>query len=341
MTFMGGRYLAVRIVALVAVLLAASPAFADGVPIEEANISQLKAAQKTFEAADELFDAQQYEAAIKAFRTSSEIVASPNSRLMIARAMQKLGKFGDAYSELESAIDLAERAAAKDPKYEATLKAVREELLALKSKVGILHVKMARPTAAAVTIGERPIDAAALSHPIVVTPGNVTIVAHADGYSDLRRNVKVAAGEDVNVKLELTPVGPAANELPPEEPRSTPAPAPSSGSGLRTAAFVVGGIGVVGFVGFGVFGAMHLSSYSKLEDECPAGVCTAEHQSDIDSGKTYQTVANVGLVVGIVGAAAGVTLFVLSSRKSAAAPAPTALSSVSMGPGSLRLGGRF
>ena len=68
-------------------LLAGVPsAWADGVPIEDANPAQLGAAQKTFEAADQLYDGQQYEAAIKAYRTSFEIVASPNSLLMIARA---------------------------------------------------------------------------------------------------------------------------------------------------------------------------------------------------------------------------------------------------------------
>src|SRR5262245_51537725 len=95
----------IAFVCAVALCAAAAPARADGVPIEDANPAQLRAAQKTFEAADDLFDGQQYDAAIKAFRTSYEIVASPNSRLMIARSMQKLGKLAEAYSELEGAVD--------------------------------------------------------------------------------------------------------------------------------------------------------------------------------------------------------------------------------------------
>jgi len=89
-----------------------------------------------------------------------------------------------------------------------------------------------------------------------------------------------------------------------------------------------------------VFGAMHHAKFSDLEDSCPNNRCTRDRQDDIDSGKTDETLANVGLVIGVLGAGAGVTLFILSGRKSANAP-PASSASLTFGPGSLRLTRHF
>jgi hypothetical protein len=320
----------------------AGAARADGVPIEEASPAQLSAAQKTFEAADELYDGQQYAAAIKAFRTSFEIVASPNSRLMIARSMEKLGNVADAYVELESAVGLAEKAAAKDAKYQATLKAVREELAVLKGKVAVVRVKLADPPpGTVVTVAGRTIEPAALSRPVVVAPGAVTVVAKAEGHSEVQQNVDIAAGAEADVELALVPV--AQQQAPVvTAPPSTAAPPPerSSGSALRTAGFVAGGFGAANLVAFVIFGAIHNGKYSDLEEGCPRGSCPPELQEDIDSGRTFQTLANTSLVIGAVGVAAGVTLFVLGSRSSQQAQ-PSASASVAVTPSSLRFTGRF
>ena len=58
---------------------------------------------------------------------------------------------------------------------------------------------------------------------------------------------------------------------------------------------------------------MSNAKYNDLEDACPNGRCASDQQSKIDDGRLYQTLANVGLVVGVVGVGASVTLFVLSS----------------------------
>ena len=142
---------------------------------EDATAAQLRAAQKTFEAADELYDGEQFESAIATFRTSYGIVASPNTRLMIARAMQKLGDVRGAYAELESAVSLAEKAATKRKKYEPTLKAVREELAVLRGRVGFLDLRVVEPTTiASLTVEDRPVDVAA------ITPGDRD-AGHRDG----------------------------------------------------------------------------------------------------------------------------------------------------------------
>ena len=65
---------------------------------------------------------------------------------------------------------------------------------------------------------------------------------------------------------------------------------------------------------FGVFGVLNNSRYKSLQDACPNNSCPPGKKSDADTGRTYQTIANVGLVVGVVGLAGGATLYFLSTR---------------------------
>jgi hypothetical protein len=89
-----------------------------------------------------------------------------------------------------------------------------------------------------------------------------------------------------------------------------------SAGGLRTAAYVAGGVGLVGLTTFAIFGALEKSSYNDLQDACHGGPCPPEKADDISTGRSRQTIANVGLVAGLVGAAAGAVLFVVSMPSS-------------------------
>jgi hypothetical protein len=57
---------------------------------------------------------------------------------------------------------------------------------------------------------------------------------------------------------------------------------------------------------------MDNSTYDDLKGACTGNVCPPNKQGEVSAGKTQQTVANVGLVLGGVGLAAGATLFVIS-----------------------------
>ena len=153
-------------VALFVTLLAPRNALGAGVPIQKASKDQLKAAQRTFEAADGLFDAKRYEQAITAYRASHEIVASPNSRLMIARSMQALGRLDEAYAELLGAVADAKAAADADQKYAPTLKAAEAELSALEAKIGRVQLTLGVSLAQAkISVGPRTLSAAELAGP--------------------------------------------------------------------------------------------------------------------------------------------------------------------------------
>ncbi len=244
------RRLAVTLLAVG--LLVAQAAAAAGVPIEKASKEQLKAAQRTFEAADGLFDAKRYSEAITAYRASYEIVASPNSRLMIARSLAALGKLDDAYYELVGAVSDAKSAAAADEKYAPTLKAAEAELASLEPKVGRVELVLSDALKEAkINVGPRTLTVLEHAAPVVVTPGSVVVVAALPDGRSVRRELSVAAGESEKVQLDL----PAESEPSPTPKPEAPTPAASGAaatndlgkpSSLRPYAYVAGGVGVAG-----------------------------------------------------------------------------------------------
>jgi len=325
-------------------LLFSAWASAAGVPIEKASKEQLKAAQRTFEAADGLFDAKRWQEAITAYRASYEIVASPNSRLMIARSLAALGRLDEAHMELTGAVDDAKRAAAADEKYAPTLKAAEAELAQLEPKVGRVEIALGGALKdAKVEVGGKAVTD--LARAVVVTPGDVTVVATLPDGRSARREVAVAAGATEKVALEL---GAESAPVPAkEEPVAKPAAGTASvstadlqkPSSLRPVAYVAGGVGVAGLATFAIFGMMNKSKYDDLDSGCTDGHCGPGRQDDIDAGKRYQTIANIGLAVGIVGIGAGTTLFLLSG--SGKKPEKSASVQLRVAPGFAAVGGRF
>jgi hypothetical protein len=91
----------------------------------------------------------------------------------------------------------------------------------------------------------------------------------------------------------------------------------------------------VGLGIFTVFGLQSNGTYSDLQRACGSSPCPPGHESQISRGRSEQTTANVGLVVFGVGAAAAVTLWVLSSPKSSTKAA------VAAGPSFVGLRGGF
>jgi hypothetical protein len=97
----------------------------------------------------------------------------------------------------------------------------------------------------------------------------------------------------------------------------------SSGSnGLRTLSFVAFAVGVVGLGAAGVFalqaGSKHSDADSKFDQFCGSGgSCTATNQNEIrdldKQANDAKSLANIGLIVGGVGVAAGLTLILLNS----------------------------
>jgi hypothetical protein len=321
-------------------------ASAAGVAVDQASKEQLRAAQKTFQVADDLYDGKRFGEALTAYRASYDIVASPNSRLMIARALRELGRLQEAYYELEGTVADAAKFAANDKKYAETGRAAQTELDALKARVGLLDLTISNaPPGTKLSVAGRDIGLDALDRPLVLAPGTIAIVAAPPDRPEISREVEIAAGKSSSLVIDLTPgapesapvVLPTKSDTPPEPARvslDTSSPTP-----LRTWAYVAGGVGIAGLATFGIFGALNNAKFNALESDCQDGHCPPDRGGDIDAGQSYQTIANVGLAVGILGLGTGAVLFVLSSSSDKRESARSTF--VGVGPGSVRVGGRF
>lgn len=263
------------------------------------------------------------------------MVASPNTRLYVARCQRERGKLVDAYREFERTEREAQELAREDPRYEKAAEAAREERAELEPKLGFVEVTVenAEP-GTTLRVGGDLVERASWRGPLPVMPGTTAVVVESQGREPVTQSVQIAAGE--KKPLTIDAAGPAATPAEPGAEEAAPRP-----GALRPWAYVAGGVAVAGLATFAVAGLMANGTYSDLEAACGSGPCPPGHQDDIDAGRTQQTIANVGLGVGVLGAAAAVTFWVLSTPKksepAAAARSPRLLA----GPGFVGVKGVF
>jgi hypothetical protein len=322
------------------VLLATPAARADGVLPDVATPVQREQAQSRFVRGRDLLSRKQYDDALVEFRASHDIVASPNTRLEIARCLRTSGKLVAAYAELGRTSIEAKELLAQDNRYQRAYDAAIAERKEIEPQLGFVTLTVQNATDdTTVTVDGEEIKRAAWNEPIPVTPASSQVVVSTAGHAPVKTAVNVAAGQ--RQALTIDALSGDAGATPATAPtESAPADGTSAGPSLRTWAYVAGGVGVAGLATFGIFAVLAKGTYDDLNGACHGGPCPPDKSGEISSGKTQQTVANVGLAVGLVGAAAGVTLYVLSMPKSSASTTAASTALV-VGPGWAGLQGRF
>jgi len=257
---------------------------------------------------------------------------------MIVRTLAKMGKPAAAFAEIDAVIREAERAADKSDKYKKTLDAARSERDDLKTKVGFVVVNVQ----AQVSVGGRNLDSVELGHPVVVDPGPTDVVLKLPSGEEEHRKVDVVPGRESKVDI----VPPSAATAAPVAASAAPCPAPAAvahetGINQRTLALVAGGVGVLGFATFAVFGILDNAKYKDLQDNCRGNVCPPTFSDEAETGRMYQTLANVGLGVGIVGAVSSVALFVTAPSHTAERTGGGRAPVLAVGPSAVSLKGAF
>jgi hypothetical protein len=312
-----------------------------GVTPSDATPAQREEAQSHFARGRDLYTAKKFDEAAAEFDRSYAIVASPNALFFLARCDRERGKLVAAYSELGRTAAEAREHASEDPRYAKTAEAATEERNAVALQLGFVTVTVnGGGPDTVVSIGGDKFPRAALGEPFPVMPGSTEIVVDTPGTPPLRQTVSAFGGERKTVSFDVATV-PAAGQLP-EPVTLRPARAPAAEdeaaghAHLRTGSYIAAGVAAVGLITFAAAGVASNNTYNQLEGECH-GPCPASagHQSEIDNGKTEQTIADVGLVVGLVGAAAAVTLFVMSI------PSKSDRVSLSVGPAWVGIRGEF
>lgn len=298
---------------LAAVLTITGPAFAAGVAPGQATPVQREQAQSRFLRGKEKFGKNQFDAALVEFSASLDIVTSPNTRLYVARCQEKMGRLVAAYVEYGRTEIEAKELSRDDPRYAKAGESAHEERAKIASKLGFAEITISNADASTtMKVAGDEIRRGGWSEPVPLAPGSTEVVIETPGHAPITRTIQVAAGEKKSLAIDAAEgrVTETATATATVEPAK-----PSSGLPLRTLAYGAGGVAVVGLAMFTIFGLSANGTYSDLEKACNNGPCPPGHEDEISSGRTQQTLANVGLVVFVAGAAAGATLFVLSMPK--------------------------
>jgi hypothetical protein len=266
-------------------------------------------------------------AALEHFEKSYQAVQSPNSHLMVGKALIDLGRHAQAYRELEETAREADQAAVQDAKYEQTARAARDELSALEHELVKVTIKVNGATASAVVrVNGKDHAPAELDDPLLVPPGELRVELVENGQVVSTESTNPAAGDQLEMTLQAPEQGaapaPAASPVDSgSEGEMTKKPFPHR----RSMAYVAGGVGAAGLIGFGVFGLLNNGKYSDAKDQCSDGICPRDARRDANRGHSYQTAANVSLIVGVVGAATCISLLLTEDAEDTKAARSTRL----------------
>lgn len=289
------------------------------------DAADTKAALEKFKQAQKRFEAKDYAPALELARAALEITGSPNARLYVGRALRELGQLAEAHAELDRTLRDAREAANKDPKYEPTRDSAAAELALLDQRVGKVIVALVDPPPGVkVELNGKVLDTTQVGQPVAVAPGDVLARARGDGARAVEKQIQIAAGATQTITLVFreTAAGATAPVDTAKPPTDAGAPSKKSGGTLRTAGYVVAGVGVVGIAVFAITGSMANSKYGELEDGCGSTRCSDPKYADtVDSGKRLETIANVSLIAGGVGLLAGGALIVFGGPKERASSA--------------------
>jgi hypothetical protein len=331
------------VVALAAALVWTTPAI--GAPQGQSNGESARptmdaaAADAKFNTGLRLFKAGKMADALPVFREVADGSGSPNARLYVGHCLQQLGRYVEAHRAFTAVVKQTTQRG--DTKYETTREAALAQLGLLEPRVAKVVVSMVEvPHGLAVTLDGTPLEEKDFGSSIVVEPGMHKIEGSAPEMAPVRRDISVEAGESKTTiltfkKLE-TAAAPVAESPAKVEVSTTPFP-------LRTVGFVAGGVGVAGLTVFTVAGLMAKSTFNRMSDVCGSAGCSDPAQLDeIEKGRSQQTLANVGLVVGLVGLSAGAALVILGGKNQSAPPAATvAVSGTPGGGGAISYTGKF
>ncbi len=323
---------------LAGVLLCALPAHAAGVDPANATAVQREQAQQHFLKGKDRFDRNDMNGALEEFRASLEIVASPNARLYVARTLREMGRLVEAYAEFGRTAADAKEHEREDGRYGKAAQAALAERDAIAPQIGFVQLTIHNANdSTTVTVGGNTIVRAGWADPIPVKPGNVDVdVATSGAAAPFHKTLTLRAGERAPLDVDANAPGTVVAPPPPKIAE----PTTHKPGWMLPVAIAGAGVGVVGMIMFAIEGVASNNTYSDLKKQCGAAPCPPSLASEVSSGKTQQAIANVGLVIGVVGLAVGATFFVLwvLPQKSSTASANVGLT---VGPGSLGLVGRF
>ncbi|MEI8259223.1 MAG: hypothetical protein WCJ30_26440 [Deltaproteobacteria bacterium] len=300
----------------------------------QASSAQQTESRERFQRGRAFYDAHRWSDAVDEFRQSLELSSSPNTRLLIARALREMGGHtAEAYREFLAAGSEAEARASSEPRYAPIVGAARAEAQALIPLISQLRIQITDPPPdTTVRLDGTVVPRSEWNSEIAVEPGRHTVEAAAAGRQTFERVWTLEAGHvalvEVTLGIEISAQAGGVEVPTPRLITAAPTPVyipvtmplvplvplaqPPATSGLTTAGGVAIGLGVVAMVAGGISGAVSLNVYSRLQIDCGGARCPAtvtDAQARVDLGRTAGTVFTAGLVAGGVLVIAGAVMY--------------------------------
>ena len=254
---------------------------------------------------DARFEAKAYASALEQYRAADQLMGVPTTGIEVGRTLERLGRLLEAREVLRKVSEYPARSDEPRPFSSARQRADRllSDIAPRIPRVTLEVGGLGEGVQPSVTWDGQPVDAAKLGGYLEADPGPHQAVATAPGFQNVKRDVKLAEGQALNVVLTFTSTAGAtaatvhAGSRPPP-----PAPTPAPSKAKPSALFWTGvGVAVAGIATGSVTGLRSLSLTSSAKRHCDGKRCAPEAQHDIDAAKAFANVANVGFGVGIAG----------------------------------------
>lgn len=267
----------------------------------------IKLAREQFNQALSLQTGGDWAGALALLKEVAAVKPTPQVRFNIAICEERLGRLVAALGDYELAASDAQA-----EKSDQVGQEVDARLEALKARVPRVVVQRSDGAdSATISLDGVSLGDSVLNVPLPADPGPHIVEAKALGYRPFKQAFRVAEQQTatIQVKLEAEPAK--------VEPNTQPQVRPAS-QGVRTAGFVVGGVGIASLIGSGALFLLRQSTISDLDKQCGANrqSCPDSEHNTVDRGKLYTTLGDVTLAVGAVGLAVGAALVIAGGRSS-------------------------
>lgn len=275
----------------------------DASPAGAQTSSDRATARKLAGQAIALMDAEDYEAALDAFREADTLVPAPTLKIRIARCLDALDRMQEAASVYREIIATELTARAPEPHRRARRDAV-PELASLLAEVPSVLVTVEGEGAenASVSMSGTPLPPEALSERQPLDPGVYAFTAQV-GDRQVREELELTRGQKVRVVLVLPPPRP-------DDPNRSP-DGVDEGNAYRLGAYVSWGIGGAALIAGAATGGVVLSRRGDLETRCPDGCLPADHD-DARAFNDTRIASTAMFAVAGAGALIGTLLYVFA-----------------------------
>ena len=268
-------------------------------------------AENLFRDGKKLLEQKKYSEACPKLAESARLDPASGTLLALGLCHEAQGKTASAWGDFTEAASVARRDNRPDRE-----KAAHEKAASLESKLSRVTYDVAGANVRDLQMRQDDVALGSAGwKDAPVDPGEHALEVTAPGKKPYRTTFTIGAAEKKTVAI------PALEDEPVEHPQVlgneppppiVDKPAPAS-SGMKTAGFVVGGVGIAGLAAGGIFGTLAIVKNGDGKALCPMKVCS--NPSGVSANHAAETFADVSTILFIADAvltAAGVVLVIAS-----------------------------